>query len=342
MFDRSMTPKLPALRFVGPALHMLLALLAASALAGCNINPNATPIVMFPSPIPAGTKLPTYAALYTPGSANPTAGAVIVPPNQPTPVPTVTFIFVSTPVPPTPAGPTAIPTLDANWTPLTGGIDWRRLSFRSSDNTDVGVLVVRIDPSVVTFKVIYKPGESHSIQDWQSRLPGAVLIVNASFFDTSNRALGLVAVDGVLSGASFPRSDTGLFQVQNGAPRVRSLYLEPYNNAERFDQAVQGFPMLVVAGQVAPGFEPDVSQVSARRTVLAMDRSGRILFIVTPFTNVKLADLAGWLGVSGLDIDAALNVDGGNSTCLYMATGGPSAFTLSLAPVPVVLAVYPR
>jgi uncharacterized protein YigE (DUF2233 family) len=125
-------------------------------------------------------------------------------------------------------------------------------------------------------------------------------------------------------------------------PRVRSLYLEPYNNLERFDQVVQGFPMLVVSGQVAPGFEPDVSKVSARRTVLAMDRQGRVLFIVTPFSSVRLADLASWLGVSGLDIDSALNMDGGNSTCLYLATGGPSAFTLSLAPVPVVLAVYPR
>jgi hypothetical protein len=35
-------------------------------------------------------------------------------------------------------------------------------------------------------------------------------------------------------------------------------------------------------------------------------------------------------------------MDGGNSTSLYLATGGPSQFTLNLQPVPVVLAVYPR
>jgi hypothetical protein len=339
MINRQTARKQSALRSILPAL---LALLVGSALAGCDINPNATPIVMFPSPIPAGTKLPTFVALGTPGVANPTSGAIVVPPGQPTPVPTITFHFVSTPVPPTLAGPTAIPTLDANWTSLVSGIEWRRLNFRASDNNTIGTLIVRIDPTVVTFKVNYKPGESRTIQDWQSKLPGAAVIVNASFFDTSGKALGLVAVDGILSGASIPRNDAGLFQVQNGMPRVRSLYLEPYNNLERFDQVVQGFPMLVVSGQVAPGFEPDVSKVSARRTVLAMDRQGHVLFIVTPFSSVRLADLASWLGVSGLDIDSALNMDGGNSTCLYMATGGPSTFTLSLAPVPVVLAVYPR
>ena len=100
--------------------------------------------------------------------------------------------------------------------------------------------------------------------------------------------------------------------------------------------------MLMISGQVVPAFDADISNVTARRTVLASDRQGRILFIVTPFTNVKVADLARWLGASGLNIDTALNVDGGQSTGMYMATGGPSAYTLDFVPVPVVVGVYPR
>jgi len=310
-----------------PALLMLL-------LVGCSgIDPNATPISIFPTKIPAGTKLPTFVALDSP-SATPNAG---MQPTTPAVRPTVTFRFIN----PT-AGPTTIPTLDANWSVLSNGVQYRRLGFRSSTGNDISVLVVRIDPRAADIKVRYEPSRARMIQDWRLALPGAVVIVNASFYAPPSVPVGLVAVDGTLFGSSIPRQDGGMFQIKNGAFKVRSLYLEPYNNTERFDQVVQGFPMLMVGGQVAPAFDPDLSSVTARRTVIAQDTQGRILFLVTPFSSVTLPDLAQWLGVSGLNIDSAVNMDGGGSTCMYLATGGPSQFTQGLSPVPVVLAVYPR
>ncbi len=324
--------------------------LMAVATAGCdNLSAEVTPVVMFPTRIPPGTPLPTFASLDTPATAaggpTPAITSIAGPTITPRVTPTFRFInptAVRSTVQPTSNVPTAIPTLDENWNSLGAGAQWRRLTFRSSDNRDIGVVVVRLDPQTTTFKVIHNPGQSKLIQDWRLALPGALAIVNASFFDQSNNPIGLLAVDGNVTGRSIARSDTGMFQVRDSAPKVRSLFLEPYNNTERFDQAAQGFPVLMAGGQVAPGFNPDVATVSARRTVFAQDRNGRILFIVTPFAAVTLPDLARWLGVSGLNIDTAVNMDGGRSTCLYLKTGGPSEFTLNLAPVPVVVGVYAR
>jgi hypothetical protein len=314
-------------------------ILLAVLLAGCgslsNINPNATPIVMFPSRIPAGTILPTFE----------TGGATPLPTRPftfvlPTRVPTV-FVPAATIPPPTSAQPPTAPPLDENWNLLPAGVQWRPLSFQTSYG-NVGVLVVRIDPARVRFKVHYSPGQRRSIRDWQLALPSAVAIVNANFFDQSGNVIGLVSADGVLYGSSLTRADAGMFQVLGGVARMRFLYQEPYQNWERFEQAVQGFPVLMAFQTVAPGFDRALSQTADRRTVIAQDVRGRILFIVTQYSNVTFTDLANWLGQSGLEIHTAVCMDGGNSSNLYLATGGPSQFTQGLSGIPAVLAVYPR
>ncbi len=318
-----------------------LALLVLLFLSGCNGDTtNATSIVVFPTRIPAGTVLPTFGVAL---SATPVVATAALPTTRGTTAPTrPPATRVITRVPPTAVPPTSIPTVDANWTALATGVQWRWLSFNNSAGQSITVQVVRIDPNSVSFKVKYTPGVVRSIQDWRNALLGALVIVNASYFDPQNRAIGLVGIDGTLYGASVGRNDGGMFQVRSNAAHVRSLYLEPYSNTERFDQAVQGFPVLVAAGLAAPAFNPDVGTAADRRTVYAQDAKGRILFIVTPFSTVTLKDLANWLAVSGLELTTAVNMDGGNSTSMYLATGGPSQFTQGLKPVPVVVAVYPR
>jgi uncharacterized protein YigE (DUF2233 family) len=175
-------------------------------------------------------------------------------------------------------------------------------------------------------------------------MPRAISIINANFYGADNRPLGLVATDGVIYGTASLRPsarDDGMFQVQNNVPRVRSMFLQPFNPQERFQQVAQAFPILMAGGFVAP-INSDLAQVIDRRTVIAQDKRGRILFIVTPFSRTSLGDLANWLGRSGLDIDYALNLDGGSSTCMYIATGGAFQFTNGLKSVPVVIAMMPK
>ncbi|MCC7450855.1 MAG: phosphodiester glycosidase family protein [Anaerolineae bacterium] len=319
----------------------------ALLVAGCSgTGISTTPIVVFPTRIPDGQLPPTFALGDTPipavASSTPPLRLTQILERVASPTPTFRFIVTNPPVRPTAVQPTAIPTLDNNWNPLANGVQWRQLSFRASDGSVIFLVVARIDPKSADIKMKYQPGQAKTIQDWRTALPGTVLIVNANFFDQNNNAIGLVAVDGNLRGRSIPRNDAGMFQVRSGQIKLRSLYLEPYSNTEYFEQAAQGFPVLVAYGQAAPAFDEDVSRVSARRTVFAQDKQGRILVMVTPFSSVKLTDLAAWLAISGLNIDMALNMDGGSSTSMYLATGGPSQYTQGFSPVPVVLAVYPR
>ncbi|MFQ3535946.1 MAG: phosphodiester glycosidase family protein [Aggregatilineales bacterium] len=292
-------------------------LLAALVACQNGIGPGGTPIVIFPT---ATAIPPTFPAAAT------------LPPGFPT-------------QPPNPfATPTLPSVLEPNWNPIQPdfpGAAWRTFTFRNFQGASVGVVVVRIDPRLSTLRVHHLPGQARTIQQWQQLLPNALAIVNANYFDTNNRPLGLVVADGGFFGQIITRNDAGVFQVKDGVPRVRSLWLEPFRQGEQFQQAAQAFPMLMSYGYVAP-INPDVAQVRAARTVIAQDKLGRILFIVTVYAGVTLGELANWLGNSGLNIDFALNMDGGSSTSLYIATGGPNQFIPSLKGVPVVVALYRR
>lgn len=318
-------------------LAATVSLVAALSLAACDVslNPSTTPISVFPTRVPEDNSLPTMVAgspapIGLPGPTNIVQITAIPPTNLP-------IIVTSAPQSPAP-----LPTLDNNWIVLSQGLVWRTLSYSNvSNGQPVSVMVVRIDPTLAKIRVHYQPGQAYSIRDWQARLPGALAIVNANFFDPSNNALGLTVTDGTLRTAASPRDDSGLFQVQGNTARIRSVHLEPYNSGEQFDQAVQGWPLLMVSGFVAPAFNPELDNSPNRRTVVAQDNQGRILLIVTQYSNTSFTDVAQWLGQSGLDISSAVNLDGGPSSNLYLATGGPAAFTEGFNRVPVVIAVYP-
>ena len=80
--------------------------------------------------------------------------------------------------------------------------------------------------------------------------------------------------------------------------------------------------------------------VRARRTVIAQDRQGRILFIVTPQGYFSLHQLSAYLTASELDLDIAINLDGGGSTGLLVAE--PREVIPSKVLLPFVILVYPR
>jgi hypothetical protein len=304
------------------------ALLLALALTGCDPTLQATAVIVFPTPVAPGS-LPTF---------NPGGGGF---PIAPTPV---TFPTLAPVIPTAPAQPTAVPVI--TFSQLRQGVEWASTSYRASNGATVNVLIARLDPAWVSFRVHYLPGQARGIRDWQVALPGAIAIVNGSFFTPENNALGVLFADGIPYGAPTSRNDAGMFQVSGSQARVRSNWLEPVQAGERPEQAVQTWPILIasqgnIVGAVAP-LNPDMTQVNATRTVVAQDQQGRILFMVTPFSSTTLPDLGNWLGASGLGLTFALNLDGGTSTNMFLATGGPSQWTQGLRGIPVVIAAYPR
>jgi len=80
---------------------------------------------------------------------------------------------------------------------------------------------------------------------------------------------------------------------------------------------VQSYPLLLdYKGQIRVRNSPKTAQ----RTVIAIDRHGYILILNTNAAYFTLYDFAHFLKASGLEIDSALNLDGGREAQLYIKT----------------------
>jgi uncharacterized protein YigE (DUF2233 family) len=105
---------------------------------------------------------------------------------------------------------------------------------------------------------------------------------------------------------------------------------------------LQSFPVLVKPGGVM-GFPADADDGRpSRRTVVAQDNQGRILLLVAPRGYLSLHEMARFLAESDLDLNVALNLDGGYSTGLWLKAGEQPVEINSLVPVPSVISVVYR
>jgi uncharacterized protein YigE (DUF2233 family) len=242
--------------------------------------------------------------------------------------------------PPATAIPVARPThtplpADTGWRSVRPGLETRELSVEN-DLWGERLFVARVDPQQAAFRVRYDPAQPRRVGEWLAA-EDARLVVNAGFFDDDNRVLGLLIADGEASGATYVDLG-GLFGVRQGRVQVRSLILQPYRRGEVFDQMVQSFPTLLTGGGAINTAIRDDGAV-APRTVVGVDRQGRVVFLVSPRPTFNLTELAAWLAQSDLDLDAALNLDGGTSSGLVVQTVEGVWGSDSWARVPAVIVV---
>jgi uncharacterized protein YigE (DUF2233 family) len=204
------------------------------------------------------------------------------------------------------------------------------------------VVLVRIDPQRYSFRVVYDPNNPATVGEWQASTQAAV-VINAGFFQADYQTAGLLATDGEVFGISFDQIDAeyygfgGMFSVTGGLPNLRMLRSTPYQPGEPLDHAVQGLPMLLESGRPVSFDLPDRQ---ARRTVIAIDQAGSVILISLPNSMVSLYELRDWLAQeTNLQLDTALNLDGGPSTGLMLYTSGWSIEYDSWSRVPSVLVV---
>ncbi len=233
---------------------------------------------------------------------------------------------------PSPA-PTA--TESTPWHTIVAGLEWRSL-FPNGDEL-AQIVAVRIDPRRFRFRAIYREGDPQSLAAWRELEPDASLIVNANFFDPHHRVLGAVVSDGIQVGMAYTDRGGG-FYARDGTPSVAGFKSPQARIDSSVEQAVQGFPLLVSGGRQA--YFGAAAGERNRRTIIAEDKRGNILVLVSPFLGLSLQDLSAYLPAAGLDIVTAVNLDGGGSSLLAL----PAAdyFQPSFDAVPTILAVYPR
>ncbi|MFQ6102046.1 MAG: phosphodiester glycosidase family protein [Anaerolineae bacterium] len=248
----------------------------------------------------------------------------------PSATPCVTATFTAPP-------PTATPVLThTGWEHVEEGLELRRLRVSTGAGME-RLTLVRLDPAAFRFRVVYIPKLPRTIGEWGRT---GSLVVNAGFFTPEHRTIGLLIREGRVYGSSFDPDEKfpGLFAVTtDGRVEIRSLQEQSYEPGEPLWQAVESFPLLVRPGPTL-GFSPDAfGDYPARRTVVAQDRDGRILFVVASQGHFSLHELATFLIESDLDLEVALNLDGGRSTGLWLQAGDTRVEIDSLVPVPSVI-----
>ena len=253
----------------------------------------------------------------------PTAPPTNFPTSQPTTIPTIQ--------------PTATINPDTGWQDVQQGLERRHIYVLDAENQVRDRLtILRLDPTLFDVRVAYRPGEAQSLDAWQAET-GALITVNGGFFTAENYATGLTIVDGQQFGSSYG-DFAGMLAVSDGNVEVRWLRERPFSPNEPLQYGLQSFPVLVKPGGVL-GF-PDEDGIPARRTVVAQDKNGNLLFIIAPSGLMTLHQMSQWLVNSDLGLHIALNLDGGPSTGLLLANSDLAVPAYS--PLPSVITIQPK
>lgn len=245
--------------------------------------------------------------------------------SKPLPLPTMT---VDAPTPTAPA--------DSGWVALRPGLEQRSIQVAAEGVPGESLYLLRLDPAAFRFAIGYAPGEPHTLDQWAAQT-GALIVANGGYFTPEFTATGLIVVEGTASGASYG-SFAGMFAVVDDAPQIRWLAAQPYDAAEPLDFALQSFPVLIRPDDAAT--YPTEDNLPARRTVIAQDRQGRVLFVLATWGGFSLHGLSQYLLGSDLDLHIALNLDGGASSGIWLAE--PRGGVPALTPLPTVILVFPN
>ncbi len=258
-------------------------------------------------------------ALLTSCGLNPTLAPAPAPSLPPPP------LFTATPPP-------------GAWQTIAPGLEYRELDVTVDQRPD-RLRLARADPRQLRFRVVYDPAQPRQVSAWLES-EAALLAVNGSYFDPDNRALGLLIRQGIVFGQPY-QGFGGMLAINGERVRVRWNVAEPYQTGEPLTSALQNFPMLVLPGG-APNTGIDDNGQFAPRTAVGQDRQGRIVFVLSPGSIFTLTGLGQWLAASDLNLETALNLDGGSSSGLLLRDGPQLRGLDSWAEVPSAIVVEAR
>lgn len=208
------------------------------------------------------------------------------------------------------------------WRPLRPGLEFatfRGDPFCRGGSSAIGVL--RVDPARHAIRVHHygalgEGATPPSVVEWQKRL-GALAVFNAGQYYPGYRYMGLLmSGGGVISRQPHPDFKAALVAGRE-PPRARVLDLsrEPIDpRRTEWDEVAQSFMLFDESGEV----RVRKSERVANRTLVAQDRTGRLLVITTEGVYT-LHDMAKLLRESRLDLTHAMSMDGGLEAALCVA-----------------------
>jgi len=221
--------------------------------------------------------------------------------------------------------------LNINWTRIHNKIYYAKVKVYKSNEIADTVNIVKILPDAYIFRLLNEDDATikpiiKNIEDWQES-SGALVLCNSSYYDEKFKPATAAIVNGrannlkkLKKGALFvasPAKDSHL-------PEANIIDLETTPSDLKnlpYLTAIQSYPVLLDKyGRI----HVKRSEWRANRTVIAKDRSGNILIFVTEGTekyySFTLYEMAEWLKNSGLNIEIAMNMDGGYESELCIRT----------------------
>ncbi len=238
---------------------------------------------------------------------------------------------------PVPDGSSGSPSSPINtWNQWTPGVELRYEHWKGAGNNEDTVTIARFGLQHVHISVGYQPDQPLSLNNWMKQT-NAAAVIDGGFFDTRNHAVALLVSNGQSYGTSYSGFG-GMLSVDNqGNVSLRSLRDQPYDPGnEQLEQATQASPMLMIDGQRTQ-FQADSSV--RRWSVIAMDKQGRLLLIVSPSLAFSLDQMADLLASSDLSLETAMNLDGGASTGLYVNGGNQKVTVEALTLLPIAIII---
>lgn len=218
---------------------------------------------------------------------------------------------------------------------MAPGIAHAAFRVRPADTEPFSGHAFRIDLDAAALRLIPAgdPPRRRFVEQIVAPYP-TVVAVNASFFDTEGRAMGLAVDQGRVMVASNRRAWGAL--VIDGT-RARIVLGADIRDPLEHRLVVQGVPRLVVGGQVSP-LKP---QIAERTAVCA----GESIVVLVVSTRVEATAFARFLADppdrGGLGCRDALNLDGGPSTQLTVKLPGLALTLPGGWEVPNALVVAP-
>lgn len=220
---------------------------------------------------------------------------------------------------PGPAG-TGAPAL--HWEAVAPGVELAR----AAPWPDSVVHVVRVDLRAPALRVAVTPAaERGTTLDGMPSAAGAIVAVNASFFDLRFDARGWTVSDGQPWPQPFAVAASPLLACDR-LQRCRIHFDVPAAPAADWFSVVAGTPWLVRAGRArTDDDDAGCANLCARehpRTAVGLDAPRHRLWIVLaegrrpPVAGVRLAPLAQWM--CSLGVHDAVNLDGGGSSALFV------------------------
>jgi len=244
--------------------------------------------------------------------------------------------------------PTLLPTLevtpsalDTGWNLIQSGLEKRAINIYSNQNQLAeSMYILRLDQNLFRLDIAYNETPK-DLKNWQSETK-AIVVVNGGYFRIENDKYipnGLTIAGGKTLGNSYDVF-AGMLVINETGAELRWLANKPYDLNEEPLAALQSFPVLVKpVGKI--GFPEQYEDgVQARRTVIGQDTNGRILFIVASKGYFTLHQLSVYLTKSDLNLDIAINLDGGPSSGILVANS--QEIILAQTPLPLVILAYAR